>query len=856
MSDPLETAASVSRGDRVPLRQWNGDGSALEEVEATIDQLGAALVGQIAMHPDIVERVQKTLSGTGAPSDSLGIDGDSYVDLVSGLTYRKASGTWSAVGRISLNPKGAYDAATNTPTLSAGGGGGAQGDVYFVSNAGTVAADSVGAVTPPDQIVHVGTAWVRVATSSTLGSMAGQDADAVDITGGQIAGETIVPQGLELFSDVILDVNGGVVVALDDSEDPAFRVRRFAADVAAIPTITVPLTVPGVIASYATIAAEPIIQDDRYHGGEALLDANGGALMEVGDDGRIHYLAVTAGSLRMTGTPTNTQDVVTVGYLQSQGTGGSIWLEPSANYNAPIDGVTDASTEVLACAAAAVLRGDRRIQVDHDYSIPNADDTLGNVIAVGRGSFVDAVREKLVVPADAPSPPPPVRTFCLRTHLPQLAELIRAGTSPIKVLITGDSTSGGNVTGVPWTATPQTLIVESLRRANPGVVFQFTMRGIGGTDWSELNSEPDWGTGSPPVWYGSAGTPWLDVMEPTAPHVVIIHMNRNRASTRRLLDILQVIAKIRGWADAPEVLLINSVGQVPESDSRRNYIEAGAGMMASMGLWWGPGVGVIDSLSEESVHRFGYHPGNMPLLADGLFLPVGSRQTSDVYLELPFTCPTPAYGWGGNFRIDANRWTTLGNELWFQIGNEDIADNGGCRFHIRRHQPSNEIQYKITALMASAGAAEDWLIQDWTSTGLTITNSDTTKFELHRQGNGQVIFNWRSGGSPSELAFVDTRIFQGFVPAGGGRFAMKIGCAAGTVTTGLKLATGSDGYSACLLALPRRETLFMPTITDREFAAPDDSPALEWGGYGPHPSELAGRLILAPTYNAQDWSAF
>jgi len=534
----------------------------------------------------------------------------------------------------------------------------------------------------------------------------------------------------------------------------------------------------------------------------------------------------------------------------------SPWLNPVTDFDAQADG-SDASEAVNACIAAAVARGDRRITVNDDLTVPSLSETCRNVVAIGRGRLLgSASYDMLVVPADASGPPAPIRTFDLRQACPAFAARIRAG-SACQITLLGDSTGGGNVAGPNMASTPQTLIFEAFRRANPGANFTFLPRSIGGTDPSELNSVPDWGSGSPPAWYGSPTDLWLDVVKAEGSHLYVIHMNRNRASTRRFKDVREITEKIRAFPGNPEVIWINTYGQVPETISGRNYIEAGASMTASYGLALGPGVGIIDTSGEETQFRFGHHPGNMPLLTDGRFLPGGARLDAETYLELPYTVPQAAYGFGGNFRLDAGRWTTAGNEIWFQIGNEDIAANLGCRFRIRRAQPSNEIQYKITVTTLADGGAEDWVWKDWTGTGITITNSDTTKFELHRFNHGEIIFNWRLGGSPSTLAHLDNRIFQGFVPSAGGRWQAKIGCAAGTITNALKVAQANDGYSSCLLSLPHRNALVMPKIVDREFASIDDaeSPTTPWGGSGPHASDLFG-LLLRGVYAAQNFSAW
>ncbi len=54
------------------------------------------------------------LSGTGIPSIGLGADGDTYVDLTTGLTYFKSLGTWTATGNSIQGPTGATGATGAT----------------------------------------------------------------------------------------------------------------------------------------------------------------------------------------------------------------------------------------------------------------------------------------------------------------------------------------------------------------------------------------------------------------------------------------------------------------------------------------------------------------------------------------------------------------------------------------------------------------------------------------------------------------------------------------------------------------------------------------------------------------------
>lgn len=91
-------------------------------------------------------------------------------------------------GTGGVRNRGGYNAATNTPAIGTGGTGGTGGDVFIVTTAGTVTADGIGAVKPPDQIQHTGTAWIRAAVSAGLGTVAAEDAESLDTTGGRASG--------------------------------------------------------------------------------------------------------------------------------------------------------------------------------------------------------------------------------------------------------------------------------------------------------------------------------------------------------------------------------------------------------------------------------------------------------------------------------------------------------------------------------------------------------------------------------------------------------------------------------------------------------------------------------------------
>lgn len=128
------------------------------------------------------------LPTTGLPAAGVGADGDHAIDATTGALYLKSAGTWTLVGNLT-GPAGRngadgatgetgqpgppiaqgpwttilpYNAATNTPALSANGGGYASTTLLIVATAGTVAIDSVGAVAVGDALIGGGTAWTRI----------------------------------------------------------------------------------------------------------------------------------------------------------------------------------------------------------------------------------------------------------------------------------------------------------------------------------------------------------------------------------------------------------------------------------------------------------------------------------------------------------------------------------------------------------------------------------------------------------------------------------------------------------------------------------------------------------------------
>lgn len=163
-----------------------------------------------------------------AATASLGLWKAGTVNAIAPSLILNAGGTLGAAASSAQHYLGNYNALTNTPSIGAlgtGSGGGVNGNTWVVNVAGTVAADSVGAVAVSDQIVNTGSLWVRQAVSGVYGSMAVQNANNVAITAGTITGITLLAtNNLQATGGSITNVatltgtnvllNGGSVVGM------------------------------------------------------------------------------------------------------------------------------------------------------------------------------------------------------------------------------------------------------------------------------------------------------------------------------------------------------------------------------------------------------------------------------------------------------------------------------------------------------------------------------------------------------------------------------------------------------------------------------------------------------------------
>jgi len=679
---------------------------------------------------------------------------------------------------------------------------------------------------------------------------------------GTIAGDTYAPDTRYLFPSVLLDADGAALAA--DDINGGHHAGAITAPEATIPILNGTVTAGGLVVPSATIASGAITDDARYLFPDASIDEDGGALLAADIAGNYHVNRLTGTTLRMTDAPSSSTDVVNKAYFDANagggggGGGGSTYLEPATYADAPTDGVTDASGEVETTIAAVLAlegRESRKMAVDYVYQVPGlATDNIGDIIPVGDGDLADNNQYKTVIPADAPFPPPPRRSLVVRRDLPTYAAAVRANAGPITVVITGDSTSGRNVAGMNFMSSPHSSITRYLQAAAPGVTFDFRFRGIGGTTMAELDTVPDWAGATIPVWYDPDDTtPWLDVIAADSPVLVIVHGGRNQNDDFAVATPKSIAEKI--IAMGADCLFVNSYGEVPITDDTARNDRLAAGLfLHAFATTYGPGVGGIDTLSYENIARFGFDPSNLAPMRSGGWFADGVMPTAITDLPLPYTCPTKAHGWSFSCRIPAGKWATMGDAMWFQIGNEHNAENLGQRLELRR-TGANMIEWRIMITSTAAGAAGDYDFTAWTETGITVTDSDLVKFDVGQMGN-RIVLMWRDGGSPTTLADLSYSPVDIRVPRAGGAYQMTIGCAAGSVTGCVYMSTGTDGKSSGALAIPIKQQLYMPVLTGKEFAPPANTDFALWGGNGPHPSALVWQYVTDPVMNAQDWSAW
>src|SRR5262249_15008625 len=140
-----------------------------------------------------------------------------------------------------FNIRGGWNASTNIPALSNGGGGGARGDVFTVTTAGSTTIDGVSTWAVGDQLQNNGTAWIKVAYSSAFGNLAFKNNNAIGPFGVDANDMFSVPLDPDLWWS-IRDGSGNIAMVLDGTGTFSFgaaAVTAFAATTSTIATETV-----------------------------------------------------------------------------------------------------------------------------------------------------------------------------------------------------------------------------------------------------------------------------------------------------------------------------------------------------------------------------------------------------------------------------------------------------------------------------------------------------------------------------------------------------------------------------------------------------------------------------------------
>lgn len=538
-------------------------------------------------------------------------------------------------------------------------------------------------------------------------------------------------------------------------------------------------------------------------------------------------------------------------------------FEPGLHFNAPKDGVTDASDAFNRCISYAQTYNHRYILVEYPYYVPNLNQSIGDLLCFSRtrnGRIIGASVRKEVIAMDAPYPPPPKNTLRAR-NLPAVLSTA-AGTGTIIACLVGDSVSTPHVTAMSMHATLNAKIQEALRRDNRNVTIEWHNRGIGGQTWETLGGVATSAASIP--WYTVPTDPWLNYVEALSPDLLVISFARNGGSLFQLKHIRDVMTIINGWAKVPAIIVSNSLGETQTEVTgttaalNRNGFEHAASGIKSFALSSDVPIGLLDFAAYESMMRFGYSPDDLPMLRDPDIIG-GSLQSTSYNFDLPWTCPVQVYGWGGRFRIDPGQWTTLGNEFSITIGNAMNAGANGCKLWISRDTGTNEISYRITASLTVDGGSENWEFVPLTATGVFCTDAEFFAFAFEQKGSYIYVGYLLPGSSPATPTTLANQwhvMYAGHVPRCGGLYRPIIRCAAGTVTTGgLEIIVGPDLSSIVLSQRPTIDCTFKPQIVDREYASPNVTPKLAWGGDGPHPGALAAELIIDPVIAANDFSA-
>lgn len=908
MAEPLDQAASLTRTDRLEIRQWDENGIELVVKEVTVEQLAPALITELAFNSDKLAGLVDVGDGLTLSEATISADvktvagraGDVSLSIpdVAGLGTAAAADVGTATGTVAagddprivgaaqaaligqpegiatlggdgklslaqipsaltagITAKGLWNADTNTPTLATGVG--VNGDMWTVSVAGTTALDGTDTWEVGDQVLFTEGAWSRLPLSATLGTMAAQDADNAAVS--KISIGAPVNSKLAVLSAPEVDSTGRLI---------SF-VRRGGRRVIAEAMIRllyvgelIGTLAPETLTLINTISTSALGKLSLFS--SVARDSTGRITHLIRRDGRMVIANAKVNNLSLGRDPSTAMDAVTKQYADAISSGLSpsvemqLLLEPSVDFDAPTDGTTDASTAVNACVTAAIAAGDRHVWIDNVYNVPSLSSDCRDVIFIGPGSLIGHTLPTSVIPNGAPAPPPPAPTFFASRDCPVLAASI-AATSTGTIVLLGDSitTPDGAVTFV-YADSLANQIARAFYDANPGATLTIVNRGAGGqsfASWADVHN----GAGTVPEWLTDTEAPMLSYVESLTPHCVVIALGINDSSNFKYSDLTTILAEMATWTPAPDVVFVNGFGfNISDTEATATSQRQGAlfeqGAIRSFAK--AHNHGLLDTAAEDDIARFGFSPETLPLLQDAEMVG-GTLINTNYALDLPWTMPHAVFGWGAKFIIvgAGDGWGDLGNHLTFQIGSAFNANMAGCFFEIRRNVDYS-VDWRVTTTLIAEGADADLVFIDWTPIA-GFTSQLNGGLILTIQKRGSVLYVALGGGSAgTPTTNNDTIIlYNGPVPSGGGAYTPIIRCAAGAVSGALYISGGGTYLSNALSQRVEHapEQLYMPDLLDREYSSDTINPVRPWGGLNAHPGMLALRRIVSRVINANDF---
>jgi hypothetical protein len=181
-----------------------------------------------------------------------------------------------------------------------------------------------------------------------------------------------------------------------------------------------------------------------------------------------------------------------------------------------------------------------------------------------------------------------------------------ASTETPVVVIIGDSTSTELADSVHPIETLWGQITRALRRANPSKVHTFHNRGIGATNFNNINQTGDDIPATLPPWFTDTSQTWLSYVEALNPDVLFICSGINTSDAAQIQYIRTTLETLAGWARVPDIVFVTNKLLNPDATSgqvalRNDQVAQAAGVRhivrsqaAGFGVQGLPRLGLLD----------------------------------------------------------------------------------------------------------------------------------------------------------------------------------------------------------------------------------------------------------------------